>query len=135
VAKNSSKICQCGYLILLNSFTFSLREERGGLNCRTVELEPVADPPRRPPEVTDHVDYIKDLAVRQLCDEAIKEIQKLDSDIEVKPTAYAISFKHANRVIASIYTKNSSGFSILQRVEKTGSGSGLKKKGFHFRDN
>jgi Holliday junction resolvase-like predicted endonuclease len=89
-----------------------------GLYCRAVELEPRAGPPRRPPEVTDHVDYIKDLAVRQLCNEVIQEIQKLGSDIEVKPTAYAISFKHANRVIASIYTRKN--FFWIQYPPKSG---------------
>jgi Holliday junction resolvase-like predicted endonuclease len=76
-----------------------------GIFCKRVDLGPPATPPSRPLKEEDHINYITNPAMKQVCKEAIGQIKGIGEDIEVRPTRSVLSFKHANRVIAYIDTK------------------------------
>jgi hypothetical protein len=76
-----------------------------GIHLRPVRIGPVRTPPS-PTSVDEHVDYITNEPVRELCRNTIQRIRSLNqTDIELKPTQYYLGFQYQGRNIATINTR------------------------------
>ena len=76
-----------------------------GIHLTAVRIGPVRSPPS-PTSIDEHVDYITNEPIRDLCKDIIKRVRGLNqADIELKPTQYYLGFQYQGRNIATINTR------------------------------
>lgn len=87
-------------------FRYFYLEEKTGkkeLFCKAVEITG----PRKPVRIVtleDHIEYIRDESLRNLCKSIINKIKGIGPRIEVNPTQFYIGLQFKGRLIARIHT-------------------------------
>ena len=69
------------------------------------EIPLLKGPPPPPVTVDDHLVYITNKDVQNVCKEVIKKISGIGENIELKPTEYYLAFQFKNRNFALIVTR------------------------------
>lgn len=83
-----------------------------GIMCRTVDIEPPKEVPIHR-SVEDHLNYITNKTVRELCQKTIDKVQGIGEGIEVYGRKFYIGFKYKERLFARIKTYRAFFYSIV----------------------
>lgn len=75
-----------------------------GLVCRSVDIETPKEMPARK-TVEDHLNYITNEKVRNLCAKTIEKIEGIGEDIEAHGVMHYVGFKYRGRLFARLKTK------------------------------
>jgi len=108
-----------------------------GLWLNPIPIEEPEVPPEPLPTIEDHIGYITNEKVREICKELVNKLKEMSDDIIVKPTKYYISvfFKgkrlsviEPKRSYFYVYLTKESEWTDQTRVEKEGDFDEIFKK-------
>jgi len=81
------------------------KEGEKGFFFTSIEIPIPKGPPPRPTTEADHIGYITNKEVQQICRDLLQKIKEIGDDIELKPTEYYLACQFNNRNFALFVTR------------------------------
>jgi hypothetical protein len=102
-------------------------DDRKFIICNEIVLPKIPEFPEKPKTIRDHLTYITDEEVQEVCNKTIQTIENLGENIETSPKKWGITFKYKGRNFAAIYPRRAAFVIDWKERDEWHSETGIRK--------